>query len=260
MPLLRIGEPHNVCAMPVYAPFQCGKVEAAVEWVSAPLEELERRMLEGTLDASPVSILEYLRQRDHYDLLPEISVSSWGRTGNTVLYYRDSLANAKEIAMPRRSPLGATLGRWFIKSMTGVEPEIICQDGDPAELLQRYPALLLGDSDVFLQPAEFQGTVPLDIGQAWWQATQSPLVQMVWVVSKSVSDEDFDDIMNYFIKARYQIGECKPYTVSLAAQRTQREEPALDGYLQLCNYDLTPAHLKGIELLKEFLSPSLQTC
>lgn len=258
--MLRIGEPHNVSAMPVYAPFQSGKVEAAVEWVPASLRKLERMMAEGTLAASPVSILEYLRRRDRYDLLPEVSISSWGRTGNTVLYYRDSLANAKRIAQPWPSPLGASLGTWFIRSMTGIEPTLIDVPGEPANLLQQYPAVLLGDAEHFIAPVDYPGAVPLDIGDAWWQATQTPLVQMVWVVSKSVSDEDFEAIMGYFSQAKSKIAECRPFALSRAVKEAKCEEHLVDGYLQLCNYDLTPAHLKSIELLTQFLSPTLQTC
>lgn len=259
--MLRLGEPLTLSALPIYTPLHRGLVSASVELVSTSLEELGERMNAGSLDASPISILDYIRYKDRFDLLPGVSISSMGRSGNTVLLGKGSFASIRQIAVPEAAKgshwyqWGCKLVCWLLEAMYGTHPEVVVETGTARELLTRYQAVLLCGRGA-LGVEEIPDTVTLDLGDAWWQATQTPLVHAVWVTSKTLSDEGFESISEWMSECKQRSGETLEEAVQAGlklVEPTKLAQDRLDGYFRLCNFDLTPAHLKGIELLTQYL-------
>ena len=87
-----IGELSFISGLPVSLPIEKG-------WVSTPdiqpfqglPGELDARMRSGELVAGPVSSLEFIRRRHRYELVPDLSISSWGRFASA---FRITLSSA----------------------------------------------------------------------------------------------------------------------------------------------------------------------
>ncbi|HEY9765782.1 MAG TPA: MqnA/MqnD/SBP family protein, partial [Chroococcales cyanobacterium] len=234
---MRIGEPLTVSALPIYQPFRGGLLSDVpdIELVSAPLDELCERMLKGDLDASPISIIDYVRYKDRFDLLPGVSISSWGRSGSTLLCCRGPLASLEAIAVPEEfnwshwSQWGSCLARWLLKSMYGTEPAVVMTDGELSELLLRYNAVLISGQAAFNVGEPSSDTIFLDLGDAWWQATQTPLVHIVWAVSKLVSDEDFERVSELMGRAKERMEGCLPTAIQAGSEMANVSHSQVDG-------------------------------
>src|SRR6476620_4503405 len=123
-----IGELSFISGLPISLPIDRGLVEAPdVHTVTGLPGELDERMAAGELDAGPVSSLEYIRHHDRYMLVPDLSISSWGRFASAVVFSKGSFGRLtdKKVALPRGGATSNVLTEWFLHQMFGSDAQFV---------------------------------------------------------------------------------------------------------------------------------------
>lgn len=151
-----------------------------------PPSELARRLAANELDAALVSVVEVLFN-DRYDVLDGIAVASLGEVKSVFLAHRKPVEAIDRVYCDPASLTSVTLLRVLLAER-GLAPRF--------EPLPSYAAaadldavLLIGNPAIdflFAQP----GHEILDLGAAWYEATQLPFVFAVWALRRGAYDDD----------------------------------------------------------------------
>src|SRR5918996_6321003 len=87
------------------------RLDAEVDEVVGVPTELNRALLEGEIDAAPISSIEYARNADSLRLLPRLCVSSEGAVESIQLITKTPLDRLRSIAVTPESATSVVLTR-----------------------------------------------------------------------------------------------------------------------------------------------------
>lgn len=217
----------------------------------ASLRQLSDRMVEGSLFAAPVTTLTYLAHRDALELVPNLSVSSWGLGGSLVLASRGPLPVPEDCPILARDGYGVDLVRWLLGEMFALTPGIV-YDTEPGPLMTRARAALLFGDEALISAQDPELSL-WDLGEAWWQITQTPLVYMVWTMQRSAEPEAKRRCQEFLARVKAAGLSDREALLNVAQSRCSLSRSVLDGYFHRFSYDLTSAHERGMELLAQYL-------
>lgn len=251
--MLTIGETPYISTLPLYQPLR-DLVGDQYRLVPGRLTELSAAFSRGDLDVGPITLVEYLSHPDKYAIVPRLSLSSLGRSGCVLLFSRRpayELADAR-IAVPNAAPSAVGLLRWLMKEMYRFEPTLVERTGGLAESLAEHDAVLMfQDQALQAQTGTSELYQVWDLGEAWWQITNTPLVYMLWAARYSLTDEEIDDIGSLFGEAKAAYPAARAKVVEEGSRRAGMPPAVVEGYLGRFNYDCTPAHMEGIEFFRQ---------
>ena len=252
-----IGELTYISGLPINWPFDHGLLDADGRRRAAGLPgELDDMMARGEIDGGPISTLEYIRRRDRYTLVPDLSISAWGRLGSSTLFSRTAFAKlgGETIVMPPHGGTANALIQWLLHRMFSVQAQYVEAEGSLEDLLDRYPAaLVIGDRAV-QEARRGEQFLQLDLGEAWWQIMHTPVVTTVWAVQRSLPEADQQVLIDLFTRAKAIGLQHLADTAAEASTRLDVPVAEVEAYYALLNYDLTPVHAESIRLLAEDLA------
>lgn len=251
-----IGEVQYLSTLPLSYPLQTGIVSTDYRLVRGGLTDLSEQLVRGDLDAGPISVIHYLRHRHRFERLANLSVSSWGRASYGVLFSRTPVGHPQSqvVAVPSKNAGSVYLLRSLMKDMYGVEPTVIEKTGSLEELLADPGATMLYEDDALLASQQVPSDVEVwDMGDAWWQFTNTPLIYMLWVCQKGLPDSDRQAIADTLIQAKSASVAVRPQIAAEAKARTGLPATTIEGFLARFNYDFTPAHEESLDLLSQTL-------
>lgn len=255
--MFKIGEPPYLSTISLTLPLRVGAVAAGVDMVPGRLTGISEGLVDGELAAGPISVSEYLRHRDRFDLVPNVAISSCGRASCGLLFTKHSLGSldGRVIAVPSRHAGINYLLSNLLWEIYGVEPAFAEEAGSLKQLLAGYDAALLFEDDALIAlQSPPPGVEIWDLGDAWWQLTQTPLLYMLWVTQRSLAPSVRSGITEALTRAKDVAGSLHREIVAEAQKRVDLPEKVLEGYLGRFNYDFNAAHERGLSLLdKNFL-------
>lgn len=252
----KIGETHYLSTLFLTYPLHTGVVATQDELVTGGLTELSAQLVAGELDAGPISVIEYLQHRDRFERLPNLSISSWGRAGSGLMFSTQPIGHpaGHEIAIPTRTAGAVHLLRSLMTEMYGVEPRFVEHTAPIEELLAEHGAALLFEDEAFIASQSVPAEVEVwDLGDAWWQLTNTPLIYMLWVTQAKLAEEDRRAIAETLTQSKAASVAVRPQLVAEAARRTGLSEEVLEGFFGRFNYDFTPAHEQSLKLMDQIL-------
>ena len=183
----RVGHIQFLNCLPLYYGLVHDGVVVDLELTRGTPTELNRQLLEGQLDISPISSVEYLRHADELLLLPDLTVSSDGPVKSIVLASRVPAAalDGRPVALANTSATSQVLARIVLAERYGVAPHYFeCPPDLEAMLARADAALLIGDPALrvlFRPPA---GLHCYDLGDEWQRLTSCAMVYAVWAVRR----------------------------------------------------------------------------
>lgn len=165
-----------------------------IELIKGTPTELNNLLLQGKLDISPISSIEYARNSDKLILFPDFTVSSNGEVKSILLIsiYPIEKLNNKRIALSNTSSTSHTLLKIILKYGYNIEPEYIVLPPNLCNMFtEADAALLIGDIALkcFINSKEFY---LYDLGAEWKKLTGKKMVYAVWAVNKSFADTNKD--------------------------------------------------------------------
>ncbi|MCL5292361.1 MAG: menaquinone biosynthesis protein, partial [Actinobacteria bacterium] len=120
----RVGHIQFLNCLPLYYGLVNNGTILDIDLTKGTPTELNRWLVEGKLDISPISAIEYARNASELVLLPKLTVSSDGKVGSILLASKvpvEELGTAS-VALTNTSRTSQVLVKIILKVKYGVEP------------------------------------------------------------------------------------------------------------------------------------------
>jgi len=175
-------------------------IDNKFEFYTGYPSEIGEMVAKGELDIAPASSIIYAKHSDEILIIPDISISSSGKT-NSILVFSETISSiddlsGKAIALPFTSASSIALIEIILK-MKKIDAKFIYnQRPDIKEMLKNADAgLLIGDHA--LASFSDKNTVLADLGEEWYKLTGESMVYALWLVNKKSAYEKHDEIEEF---------------------------------------------------------------
>lgn len=246
---IRIGHFEYLNGYPLYYGLEKGEGWGCFELVHGVPTELNRLLLSGELDISPVSSIEYARHADELLLFPKISISAEGAVDSILLISNRRMDKVGSVAITGHSATSVVLLKILLKQKFGVEPEFVPLEGDFEEALKVHDAVLLIGDRALKACYEGQWKWGYDLGAGWKDLTGLPMVFAVWAVRKPFFEERPEETNEVQDRLIYSVEHCRENwdeVVEAAAGIYPFEAHVLRSYFDQLNYSFTDVYREGL--------------
>ncbi|TAM59140.1 CofH family radical SAM protein [bacterium] len=193
---LRSGRISYTNDLPVYTAFDRGDVVYPGRLESAVPADLNRKLLAGELELSPVSSFFYAQHHEELVLLPDICIGARTQVLSVVLLsdVPPALLSGRAVHVTTESASGRALLELLLRRRYGVEP-VFVEHGDPlsAFLNAEGPALVIGDRAIDAREQARASDV-YDLGTLWNEWTGEEMVYAVWAASRAAVESRRNDV------------------------------------------------------------------
>ncbi|RLC30377.1 MAG: ABC transporter substrate-binding protein [Deltaproteobacteria bacterium] len=257
MEKVRVGRIQYINVAPVYHGIDGSNPPFTV--VPGSPSTLNRMVLDGELDVSPVSSVAYARHHDRLVVVPGLSISCFGRVMSVLLASQSPLdeLDGKKIAVTDESETAACFLKLYF-SQKGITPLFVETVACPCkELADRGfdSALAIGDL-ALTQNWEGCFRYVWDVGEMWQELATLPFVFALWVVRKEFAEKHADKVSEV---VRY-LHDSKRKGMSETDKVAQRSAATLGlpietcrKYYSLLSYDLGQSEIEGVETFFDML-------
>jgi len=245
LPRLRLGQVDYLNCLPVYHALEEGLLEGDFVLVKGTPARLNKLFLQGYLDVTPISSIEYARNVDKCLILPNMSVSADGKV-ESILFFSHlppTELEGKKVCVTTSSATSVALLRILFEHYYHVEVEI--QPTPPhleTMLAGADGALLIGDDAMQARYAlHDKNIIVTDLGESWKQFTGEKMVYAVWVVSSAVANanpETVNQIANLLYQSKMIGLSRRNELVDKAHARTHLPRGLLDNYFDTIHHGL----------------------
>lgn len=224
--------------------------------------ELNRALLDGSIDLTLISSIEFLRHRDVLRALPDFSIATLGPVYSVSLFHWrpwTELSGAR-IAVSTDSATSVELLRSLLRR-DGIEAELVPAAPELDVMLRQYDAaLLIGDAalveGVAQRPIDGRTPIMTDLGEAWYDRTRLPFTFAVWA---SLRDRPPSDRLVAKLRAARQQGLGQLADVaSEAAGRVGVTPEVMLRYLANFRYHLERPDRDGLTAFGSWVVPGLR--
>ncbi len=256
---LNLGRIEYLNVLPIYYPLENGIIPNPFNIIRGVPSYLNGLTAKGELDMSPVSSIEYARNAPLYYIVPDLSISSFGKVQSVLLLSREPVAqlSGKKILVSSHSHTSVGLLKILTKMRYDVEPEFETS-AFPAGGMSGLPDAFLAIGDEALRLGG-SGSYPevLDLGAAWYEWTGLPFVFAVWVARKKAVEEKTGQLGTAFeaLLASKKWGCSNIERIcqaALGAGVLNMEQ--LREYYRCLRYDLNEKERAGLELFYSCLA------
>jgi chorismate dehydratase len=282
---IRIGHFEFLNGYPLYYGLEKGAGWGCFKLVNGVPTRLNRLLLEGELDISPVSSIEYTAHAGELLLFPRISITADGVVDSIQLLSGRPIDEIESVALTSQSATSVVLLKILLAQKYGLSPRYYQLKGGGdgvAEVLgRREAALLIGDEALrahYLgegmsaggngaageaagsgraatnEPAasgEAAGTIySYDLGAEWKSFTGLPMVFALWAVRRRFFEQRPDETFEVEERLLYSVEYCREHwdeVVAAAARVYPFSTGLLRSYFQKLRYDLTDDYRRGLE-------------
>jgi len=221
----RVGHIQFINSLPIYYGLVKESGILDLDLVKGLPTELNTLLLEGKLDVSPISSIEYARHRDDLLLLPGPTVSCRGPVGSILLLSRlpaEDL-NDRKVALTTSSATSHVLLRILLEKYYGVRPDYFSFSDNLGEALKQGDgALLIGDSA--LEHRSAPDVHIYDLGREWLNFTGAPMTFAVWAVRREFALRHPDLVGHIWALFQDSLSYCASHIgeIALDASRWER--------------------------------------
>jgi len=192
---MRIGRIGYINCAPVYGAIDRGIVALPPggELVTGTPTELNDLLVEGALDLSVISAIEYARHGKDLVLLPDLAISCDGPVRSVALFSRRTVGELDDrtVLLSASSRTSVALLEILCCDVWKIKPRFAAaraetQDLDALAALPHDAVLVIGDAALALAA---RGTYPhrYDLGEEWKRWTGQPFVFAVWAAQRVAS-------------------------------------------------------------------------
>jgi chorismate dehydratase len=253
----RVGHIQFLNCLPIYWGLMRSGALLGVDLHKDTPDRLNTALVAGDLDIGPISLLEYLRNRDDLLVLPDLAVGSDGPVLSVVVVSTRPLdqLDGGRVALGSTSRTGVLLARMLLESR-GVNPEYFTCPPDLTEMLLEADAgVLIGDAALRARhEAPDRGLIVTDLGQAWRAWTGLPMVFAVWAVRRDFAAAHpglTKEVHDAFLASRELCLDELDTVAAVASRWEPFPAPVLAEYFRALDFSLGERQIAG---LREFAS------
>ncbi|WP_418790460.1 menaquinone biosynthetic enzyme MqnA/MqnD family protein [Phosphitispora sp. TUW77] len=256
MKKIRLGYIDYINCLPVYYAIEQGQVPVAAEMVKGPPTKLNKMFINGKLDITPISSIEFARNSETAVILPEISISADGAVESILLFSKVPVTelDGLKVSLPTSSATSVVLLKILFEHYYHVEVQYSLKEPNLKKML-RYSdaALLIGDDALLAREAVGkQGGESLyitDLGSAWKEFTGHRMIYALWVINRKFIEahpEEVESISNAFIKAKEYGFANIPALIDKAHEKTGLPQNVLKEYFDTIKYGFGEEEQKAL--------------
>lgn len=250
MNLLRVG---RISALNMYPLFH-GLERAAdprLVFTDGLPTTLNAMVLDGRLDVSAMSSIEYARHAGRLRLLPVASVTAAGAVDSIQLFSRVPFAQVRTVAVTPHSATSVAL----LRVLMGPDaPPFTVLDGPPRDALRSVDGvLLIADEALAALRAPFAAH-RTDLAAEWHARTGLPMVFAVWAARAETAQERpaaLAALEDDLVRAREDFAARPEPVVRAAAGRFPFPEDFIRPYLRRLSYRFGAAERDGLAAFLE---------
>lgn len=253
-----MGKISYINASPVFYGLDHGLLPQWLKMVPDVPSALNRQIMTGRVEISPISAAFYAQNTKDLLILPDLSISCSGRVLSVLLasQYPIEALDGKKIVFTRESASGASFMK-MIFSKKKIKPvfEIGPVNDCDALLEHADAALVIGDNALVL-PWKEKFEYCFDLGQLWYEMTQLPFVFAVWAVRRSFAEKApqiVNDIHQLLLESRAQGEKHLEQVIQNGMKRTGLGESIIREYFNLLHCNLDENKISGMKLFFDSL-------
>ncbi|MGI9553489.1 MAG: menaquinone biosynthetic enzyme MqnA/MqnD family protein [Thermodesulfobacteriota bacterium] len=241
--MLKLGDVPFLNSKPLFYPIEHGLVDSDIEIVSYPPNILSKQLYERKIDLGLIPVAELLT-RGSYKIVPDISISSFGKVDSVILISNKELKDIKTVALDKRSQSSSNLIRVIFNNFLEMTPEFIIRDYDDRFLVNVDAGMIIGDAGLKFLYTNNKSFEIYDLGELWTDFTGLPFVYAVLAVNEGV---DLGDELDTLTRSK-KVG------AGLINEICDKESIKIGISKDLCvnyvsnriHYDLDEEEVKGI--------------
>ncbi len=249
--MLKLGNVPFINSKPLFYAFEKELLppQFAIEY--HPPYILSKLLAEKKIDLGLIPVAELVK-RGGYKVIPDISISSFGRVDSVLLISKKDISQINKVALDMRSQSSSSLLRVIFNCFYGLSPEYVVKDHSRDFFSDVDAGMIIGDAGLqYLYSGNTDYTV-YDLGEIWTEETGLPFVYAVLAVNMDV---DLGDNAGIFQEAK-KIGKQSIDEIC----KKEHEKIGID--FELCKnyisnrirYDLGDPEVRGIQKFAGYLN------
>ncbi len=255
MSILRLGQVEYINCLPVYHALEEGLMPLEAELFKGPPTRLNRLFLNGELECTPISSIEYARNADFCYILPDLSISADGKVESILFFSKIPVTEleGKKVCLTKSSATSVALLKVLFDHYYQVEVQ--CETAPPdldAMMANTDGALLIGDDAMLAHQRVIDLGLPYhvtDLGEAWKQFTGEKMVYALWAVRKTYT-EAYPEQVNLLSKTLIEskkigLGQT-PDLIAKAQKRSGLPLPVIEDYFVTIRHDLSEDYRRAL--------------
>lgn len=247
--MIRIGHFEFLNGFPLYHGLVQNDRLRGLKLVEGVPTELNRKLLAGELDISPISSIEYANHADELLLFPEVSITADGAVDSILLVSNCQVESIRSLALTGQSATSVVLLKILLKEQFGITPECVPLTGGWEEALKQHDAaLLIGDQALEAFHFGFWRWA-YDLAAGWKDLTGLPMVFAVWAVRQEFFEAHPDETREVQERLLASIRHCRDNfdeMVEAAAETYPFKPTLLRSYFDKLRYDFTNDYRQGL--------------
>ncbi|MHB1390460.1 MAG: menaquinone biosynthetic enzyme MqnA/MqnD family protein [Thermoleophilia bacterium] len=247
---IRIGQFEFLNGYPLYYGLEQGTGWGCFDLVHGVPTTLNGMLLDGRLDISPISSIEYAAHAGELILFPRLSITADGVVDSIQLISRCPIDRISSVALTGQSATSVALLKILLTQKYGIAPEYTRLQGDVAPALKDHDAVLLIGDQALTACYREDWELTYDLGAEWKQFTGLPMVFALWAVRRSFFETRADETFEVQERLLYSVDYCRGHwdEVVAAAGKVYPFSPEmLRTYFSKLRYDFTDDYRRGLE-------------
>lgn len=215
--------------------------------------QLNSLVVAGELNVSPVSSIIYAQHSEKLLILPDVSISANGGLQSILLVSKQPIGELGEarIALTAKSATSHGLLKIIMHHAYQANPEYFISplSLEGGVLNDAQAVLFIGDDALYAYHHRQSGYYYYDLGAEWQALTGLAMVYAVWVVNRQFAKTSptllqmvYEQVTGAFA---HGLAHLPAAAESLAGQVPFTNQQLIH-YIQLLNYEFTPAHEQAL--------------
>jgi chorismate dehydratase len=245
----KVGHIQFLNCLPLYYGLVKSCALLDIDLVKGLPTELNKLLISGGLDVSPISSIEYSRHSGSLVLYPDFTVSSDGEAKSILLLSRFPIEklSGKKIALTSASATSQVLLKIILSLGYRVDPEyFVCQPDFNTMIADA--SLLIGDI-ALTQYVNAKDFYLYDLGSEWKKLTGRKMVYAVWAVNRSFADAQNELCEYVFEIFRKSMSYSQEHLTEIAEYAAKWEPFSflfLKEYFQTLRFDFGKDYQEGL--------------
>lgn len=255
-PWIRLGRINYTNVWPVFHYFP-DHLYHEVEIVPAVPTSLNKAMKEGTVHIGAISSFAYAENHEAYEILPDLSVSSYGKVNSILLFHRKPLEELRfgKIALPTTSATSVNLLKIIMQKFYEGSPEYFYAAPSLHDMMNGADAALLIGDDAIRASWMNREYLVSDLGEIWMKMTGRWMSFALWAVRKDAIDRAPGVIQSVYqaFQQSKRKGLSDPRSlIDKALREVGGERKYWEAYFSQLRYDFAEPQQAGLSLYYEY--------
>lgn len=255
MEKIRLGMVDYLNCVPVHQPLEEGVVPIDAQIVKGPPAALNRMFIEGELDITPISSIEYARHYREALILPDLCITADGEVMSISLISKvpPTELDGRVVALTSSSAASVVLLKILLEHYYQVQPEYVTMAPDLDVMLENADAaLLIGDDALQANYRCAKEQSPLhitDLGAVWKEFTGEKMVYALWVIRRDFIEKrsaDVSEICSKLTAAKNHSLANPGHIIRVAVEKSGLPADLMAEYFRTIEYDFGPEQRRGL--------------